>query len=259
MAERRMFSKKIINSARFLKMPSETQSLYFHLGINADDDGVVEAFTVMRLLGMAEDNLRLLATRNFVKILNDDLVTYIEDWQEHNKIRADRKIDSIYKKLLIQIIPETKLLEQKQRADRKKGIGTSQGQPKDGIGKDRLGEVRLGNNNDDYIKVFEYLWDQYPNKKGKNKLINKTKLKYIYDNKDKIKNAIREYKKEIQKEKTEKRYIKHGSTFFNGGWEDYYKEEKPKQIINIPSKKSITYDEMIEIERERQAKEMLNY
>ena len=44
MADRRMFSRRIINSAKFLKMPVSTQCLYFHLGLNADDDGIVEAY-----------------------------------------------------------------------------------------------------------------------------------------------------------------------------------------------------------------------
>ena len=49
MAERRMFSKKIVQSARFLKMPMTSQCLYFHLGMQADDDGVVEAEAVRDL------------------------------------------------------------------------------------------------------------------------------------------------------------------------------------------------------------------
>jgi uncharacterized membrane protein (Fun14 family) len=152
MAERRMFSIKIINSAKFLKMPAETQNLYFHLGLRADDDGIVEAFTVMRLIGATEDSLKLLHAKGYITVLNEDLVSYINDWNEHNKIRADRKIDSIYKDLLIQMLPDIKLLEPKQRADRKPknivnnmdGIGTSHGQPMVGIGQDRTGQVRTG-------------------------------------------------------------------------------------------------------------------
>lgn len=44
MAEKRMFARKVVESAKFLKMPSSSQNLYFHLGINADDDGIVEGF-----------------------------------------------------------------------------------------------------------------------------------------------------------------------------------------------------------------------
>ena len=149
MADRRMFSKRITSSARFLKMPVSTQCLYFHLGLHADDDGVVEAYTIMNLVGATEDDLKILVAKEFVVVLNEDLVTYITDWKENNKIRADRKIDSLYKDLLIQMLPDVKLLEKKPRADRQKeNNGTSQGQPEDNQGTDnglhRLGQARLG-------------------------------------------------------------------------------------------------------------------
>ena len=120
MAERRMFSKRLTNSARFIKMPSSTQNLYFHLGLNADDDGIVEAFSIMNQINATEDDLKILVAKNFVVVLNEDLVSYIVDWRENNKLRADRKVDSIYKDLLLQVIPEVDLLESKERADRKK-------------------------------------------------------------------------------------------------------------------------------------------
>ena len=117
MAERRMFSKRIINSARFLKMPISTQALYFHLGLNADDDGVVEAYPIIKSIGCTEDDLKVLVSKNFVIVLNEDLVSYITDWTENNRLRPDRKIDSIYKNLLVSICPDVKLVERKQRAD----------------------------------------------------------------------------------------------------------------------------------------------
>ena len=120
MAERRMFAKRIIESASFLKMPISSRELYFHLCLNADDDGVVEAYNVMNLVKATEDDLRVLMSKGYVQVLNPDLVTYISDWLEHNKLRPDRKIDSIYKDLLLQILPNVQLLEKKERADRKK-------------------------------------------------------------------------------------------------------------------------------------------
>lgn len=156
MADRRMFSKRIINSAKFLKMPVSTQCLYFHLGLNADDDGIVEAYMTMNMVGATEDDLKILVAKNFVQVLNEDLVTYITDWKENNKIRADRKVDSIYKDLLLQVNPEVQLLQSKPRADRKKDNGTSQGQPNDNqvstegqhrIGKDRIGEDSIDKDN----------------------------------------------------------------------------------------------------------------
>lgn len=75
MAERRMFSRSVVESARFLKMPVSSQNLYFHLVMNADDDGIVEAYSVINLIRANEDDLRVLHARGFVRILNEDLVT----------------------------------------------------------------------------------------------------------------------------------------------------------------------------------------
>ena len=59
MAQRRMFPIKIIDSAKFLKMPVSSRLLYYDLGMRADDDGVVEAFNVIRMTGATEDDLKV--------------------------------------------------------------------------------------------------------------------------------------------------------------------------------------------------------
>lgn len=177
MASRRMFSLNIMNSARFLKMPADTQNLYFHLTIRADDDGIVEAFPVMRMVGSSEDNLRVLHAKQFIHVLNEDLVTYITDWREHNNLRADRKIDSIYKDLLIKILPEVEILEPKARVDVKnnsKRVKNGQstdgqklinGQSTDGlvegsIGKVSLDKISVGNSSEKNIATIATLFNQ---------------------------------------------------------------------------------------------------
>ena len=146
MAERRMFSKRVVGSARFLKMPISTQCLYFHLGLNADDDGIVEAYTTIKQIGATEDDLKVLVAKGFCKVLNEDLVTYITDWRENNKLRADRKIDSIYKDLLLQMVPDADVQQARRRADLKP-IAEG-GRPADvqgtSLGPHRLGKDRLG-------------------------------------------------------------------------------------------------------------------
>lgn len=127
MAERRMFSKAIIGSARFLMMPVSTRLLYYDLGMFADDDGVVEAFAVLRQTNASEDDLRLLVAKGFIRVLNEELVTFITDWKTNNFIRSDRYKPSIYKDLLIQFDDS--------------GIPTvDQGYTQDRLGKDRLGK-----------------------------------------------------------------------------------------------------------------------
>ena len=59
MANRRMFSKDITNSDAFTDMPLSSQALYFHLNMNADDDGFVNNWkSIMRMIGTKEDDLK---------------------------------------------------------------------------------------------------------------------------------------------------------------------------------------------------------
>jgi len=85
-----MFSKTVTDSARFLRMPMEARLLYYDLGMAADDDGCVEGYTVLLKTGGREEHLRLLEEKGFLKILNEDLVVYLLDWGENNRIRKDR-------------------------------------------------------------------------------------------------------------------------------------------------------------------------
>ena len=216
MATRRMFSIRLISSARFLRMPISSQALYFHLGLNADDDGIVEAYAVMRAVGCTEDDLRVLVAKGFVKVLNDDLVSFITDWSEHNKIRADRKIDSMYKNLLLEVLPDVHLLEKKPRADVQR---TTNGRTIDGqwTAQDRLGKDRIGKDRIDNKKPVKHKHGEY-----KNVLLTDEEL-------DKLKSEYPDYSERIENlssyiASTGKSYKSHYATIRN--WAR--KEQKPK-------------------------------
>ena len=100
MAEKRMFSNKVVGSGRFLRMPPTCRLLYYDLGMAADDDGVVEAYGVIKTTGASEDDLRVLVAKEFVRILNEDLVTQIMDWKTNNTIRSDRYHQGLYAALI---------------------------------------------------------------------------------------------------------------------------------------------------------------
>ena len=96
MAERRMFAKTIIDSDAFLDMPLSTQSLYFHLSMRADDDGFINnPKKVQRMVGCADDDLKLLIAKNFIIPFESGIVV-IKHWKIHNYIRGDRKKDTVY-------------------------------------------------------------------------------------------------------------------------------------------------------------------
>jgi hypothetical protein len=90
MAHKRMFSRDITGSDAFREMPSSSQSLYFHLGMEADDDGFLDNYkSIMRSVGASEDDLKILLSKRFL-ILFPSKVVVIKHWRINNTIRNDR-------------------------------------------------------------------------------------------------------------------------------------------------------------------------
>lgn len=147
-----MFSKSITSSSQFLMMSLSAQALYFHLGMNADDDGFVEHFAIMRMVEAKPDDLRVLAAKNFVRVF-DEKVLVITDWKENNYLRNDRYTPSkyleIYKEELAGMSSGTPLVYQ---------MDTQV----------RLGEVREGKTKQvAYTEEFVSFWESYPKKTAK--------------------------------------------------------------------------------------------
>lgn len=161
MAQRRMFSKSITNSSQFLMMPQSSQNLYFHLGMNADDDGFCEHFALMRMTDSKPDDLKILQSKGFVSVF-DDKVLIITDWKENNYLRSDRysasKYLEIYKEELKGLssgIPEVDISATQVR-----------------LGKDRIGNKYTRVSNETLFNIF---WEKYPptRKQDKQKCIKK--------------------------------------------------------------------------------------
>lgn len=96
MAQKRMFAMTIVDSDAFLDMPLSAQALYFHLNMRADDDGFVgNPKKIMRNVGAAEDDLRLLIAKKFL-ITFDNGVIVIKHWRIHNTLSAGRYHETSY-------------------------------------------------------------------------------------------------------------------------------------------------------------------
>ena len=104
MSEKRMFAKQITESDAFLDMPLSAQALYMHLGMNADDDGFINApKRIQRTIGASEDDLKLLIAKAFI-IPFETGVVVIKHWLINNYIRSDRKKDTAYPEEMSQLI-----------------------------------------------------------------------------------------------------------------------------------------------------------
>lgn len=97
MSEKRMFSKKIIDTDWFMDMPASTQNLYFHLSMRADDDGFVSSpRRIIKLIGATDDDYKILIAKKFI-IPFDSGVCVITDWRINNYLRNDRYTETVYK------------------------------------------------------------------------------------------------------------------------------------------------------------------
>ena len=135
MANRRMFSLSIVDTDRFLEMPSSTQALYFHLGMRADDDGFVAApKSIAAICGCSVDDIRLLAMKGFVQAFETGVLV-ITDWKENNKIRKDRYTPTKF-------THEKMLLDGNQNGNQSDTQTATEWLPQDRLGKDRIGKVR---------------------------------------------------------------------------------------------------------------------
>lgn len=130
LAQKRMFTMKIVDSDAFLNMPATTQCLYFHLNMRADDDGFIgNPKRIMKITGASEDDLRLLIAKRFVLTFEDGVIV-IKHWRMHNTLSRDRYTETSYideKRMLLlkengsyslasgNVIDDTKLIERSNR------------------------------------------------------------------------------------------------------------------------------------------------
>lgn len=135
-----MMSKSIIKSDIFLDMPATTQNLYFHMLLDADDDGFINApKSIMRMIGAKDDDMKVLAAKQFV-IPFESGVVVIKDWKIHNYIQNDRYKPSTLPERDLLNIQKDKTYTLKSDVSR---MDTECIQTVS-IGNDRLGKVRLG-------------------------------------------------------------------------------------------------------------------
>lgn len=141
MAEKRMFSKTIIDSDAFLDMPLSTQALYFHLSMRADDDGFVgNPQRINKLIGANKNDFDILILKRYI-IPFESGVVVIKHWRINNLIRSDRYKETNY------IEEKSKLLIKDNEAYTEKdnlGIpNDNQRLPQVSIGKSSIDKNRL--------------------------------------------------------------------------------------------------------------------
>ncbi|KYC52640.1 MAG: hypothetical protein AMQ22_00690 [Candidatus Methanofastidiosum methylothiophilum] len=176
MAQRRMFSLKIVDTDDFLNMPSTTRLLYYDLAMRADDDGFVSSpQKIAKITGATSDDFKLLCSKNYL-IPFQSGVCVIKDWRVHNYIQSDRYQKTMYSEEKKQLVLQengmyTKCIQDVSKMDTQVRLELGE----DSIGKDRVithtpqptvadkkkKEVVI-----DYSSEFEEAFSIYPHHNG---------------------------------------------------------------------------------------------
>ncbi len=133
-----MFSPQIVGSDAFLEMPISTQALYFHLGMYADDDGFVNPRKIMRMVGVSDDDLKVLIARKFVLVFESGVIV-IKHWKMNNLVRKDWYRPSQY-------IDEKNTLYLKENGSYTTDIHQARDFVNESLPQYSIGKVRLGKN-----------------------------------------------------------------------------------------------------------------
>ena len=258
MANKRMFSLDVVDTDMFLEMPASTQALYFHLSMRADDDGVVSSpKKIVKIVGCAMDDLRLLVTKGYV-IPFDNGVVVVTHWNiNNNQIRSDRYKASRYQdvielleknggvyqmstKCLPNVYQMSDILEPQNRLDKNsidKSINNICASVPDDTAK--------ANRKKEANELFEQLWKAYPSKKGKAQVSDTAKARLLKIGYDEMMRAIDRYTYDLEKD-SDWRKPQNGSTFFNSGYVDYL-DANYKSVED--AQKESDYEKARELER----------
>jgi len=184
MAQRRMFNKAITESDRFMCLPHSAQCLYFHLCMNADDDGFVgNPNTIARITATEKNDLEWLVSNGYVIGFKSGIVA-IRHWKLNNYLRVDRYLSTIYKdeKALLttdsegiymlpeEVIPTAEVLKDEsnmQPIAMGSPSPSRQKAPKSNSAK----KVEKTRNDACALEVFETLWKNYPIKEAREKAL----------------------------------------------------------------------------------------
>ena len=237
MANKRMFTMKIVDSDAFLDMPLSTQCLYFHLNMRADDDGFVgNPRKVLKIISTDENDLSLLKKdlerlieKRFLLTFEDGVIV-IKHWRMHNTLSKQRYHETQY-------LDEKNMLKIKQNGAYSMTDGEN-------INDKKLVEMYVEeseetvkeNKDEELRKNFDIIYKFYPKHVGKTKGFELykawvTKGRMISGRRVKLTNrqiwdAISKYKEQFDNREKDIEFCKQFDTFMNKAILDYLEEDK---------------------------------
>lgn len=217
MARRRMFSLDVVDTDAFLDLPASSQSLYFHLGMRADDDGFISSpRRIASTVNASADDLKLLIAKGFI-IPFASGVCVVRDWKINNYIQRDRYTPTLYAEEKSQLesgkngryLPlDTKCIQTVSKPDTQERIELGY-----------ISSPTAQSTDKGYDVSFSAFWNAYPRKVGKGaaqKAFSKVGVPL-----DTLLTALEQQKRSDQWNRDGGQYIPYPATWLNQRrWED---------------------------------------
>lgn len=91
-----MFTKAVIRSSHFMRMPLDAQFLYLQMLLDADDDGfIANPELEVTIAKCAQEDLQTLIDKHYLMVFPSG-IALIRHWFLHNYIRKERYRASVY-------------------------------------------------------------------------------------------------------------------------------------------------------------------
>lgn len=236
MRNKRMFSLDVVDTDKFLEMPSSCQSLYFHLGMRADDDGFVSSpRKIASMVNCGGDDIRILTSKGYL-IPFESGVVVITHWKQNNYLRADRYAPTKHlreKELLLLVNEEYALASLENSGVLPCGI------PDSNQAVHPVTETETINicspEPDERESDFEIIYEIYPKKVGRTKAFGNYCLwlrgKVVNGKRRRLTNkqmylAVRNYVEQQERAGTDYQYYKNFDTLMGKQLLDYVEEEQ---------------------------------
>lgn len=215
-----MFSNDIINTDDFIDMPLSAQALYFHLGMNADDEGFIQPRRIMRMIQAKDDDIKVLMAKRFVKQFESGVIVIV-DWHINNYLDKNRTKPTEYQKERKKL-----LLTEGSKYELNNGLtGVKQT-----LNQNRVEESSIEENRVTMCR-FDEFWNLYPIKKGKKTA--QQKWNKLSDEKQEL--AMQDIQDRLQRDQQWQRgFIPHPTTYINQErWEDEMGPKTYKKSVAI--------------------------
>lgn len=233
----RIIKESICTSENIAALSMGAEVLFYHLIVKADDYGVYfgnEQIIRSTCYPLKTDEIKLKQVESWLnELISAGLVNaYIAEdgkkyiqfakWSKHQQIRAKRSKYPTMDDYCNQLISDDCKCPRNPIQSNPNPIQSESAQSADEI-----------------ESCFLALWELYPKKVDKSSVSKKAKAELHKAGFDVVSVAIENYKAEIQRENRDIKYVKNGSTFFNGAWKGYIEPASPSETLpQAPRRKS---------------------